>query len=91
MHRGDLTDAQGARLQPLRPPQRRGKGTTGGRPSRDHRPIINVILWIVRTGAPWDDVPARYGKRWMPAHLGGSAPMSACRAPRHRTLAGVSR
>ncbi len=63
MHRGDLTDAQWARLQPLRPPQRRGTGTTGGRPSRDHRPIINGILWIVRTGAPWDDVPARYGKR----------------------------
>ena len=54
---------QGARRQPLHPPHRRGKGTTGGRPSRDHRPIINGILWIVRTGAPWDDVPARYGKR----------------------------
>ena len=63
MHRGDLTDAQWARLQPLVPPQRRGKGTTGGRPSIDHRQIINGILWILRTGAPWEDLPERYGKR----------------------------
>jgi len=63
MHRGDLTDAQWARLQPLLPPQRRGKGTTGGRPSNAHRPIINGILWILRTGAPWEDLPTRYGTR----------------------------
>jgi transposase len=63
MHRGDLTDTQWERLQPLLPPQRRGTGTTGGRPSNDHRPIINGILWILRTGAPWDDLPGRYGTR----------------------------
>ena len=63
MHRGDLTDAQWARLEPLVPPQRHGKGTTGGRPSIDHRQIINGILWILRTGAPWADLPPRYGKR----------------------------
>ena len=63
MHRGDLTDAQWGRLQPLLPPQRRGKGTTGGRPSNEHRPVINGILWILRTGAPWNDLPVRYGTR----------------------------
>ena len=63
MHRGDLTDAQWARLQPLLPPQQHGKGTKGGRPSIDHRRIINGILWILRTGAPWHDLPERYGKR----------------------------
>jgi transposase len=63
MHRGDLTDTQWERLQPLLPPQRRGKGTKGGRPSIDHRQLINGILWILRTGAPWEDLPARYGKR----------------------------
>ena len=63
MHRGDLTDAQWARLEPVVPPPRHGTGTTGGRPSIDHRQIINGILWILRTGAPWEDVPARYGKR----------------------------
>ena len=63
MHRGDLTDGQWARLQPLLPPQRRGKGTKGGRPSINQRQIINGILWILRTGAPWEDLPARYGTR----------------------------
>jgi transposase len=29
----------------------------------EHRPIINGILWRLRTGAPWRDLPARYG-RW---------------------------
>ena len=63
MNRGDLTDAQWDRLHPLLPPQRHGKGTKGGRPNIDHRQIINGILWILRTGAPWEDLPARYGKR----------------------------
>jgi transposase len=63
MNRGDLTDAHWDRLQPLLPPQRHGKGTKGGRPSINHRQIINGILWILRTGAPWEDLPARYGKR----------------------------
>jgi transposase len=29
----------------------------------DHRRIINGILWILRTGAPWEDLPERYGTR----------------------------
>jgi transposase len=62
-HRGDLTDEQWERLQPLLPPQRYGKGTKGGRTSLDHRTTINGILWILRTGAPWADLPERYGKR----------------------------
>ena len=61
MHRGDLTDAQYARLEPLLPPRRPTKGSKGGRPRNDDRPIINGILWILRTGAPWPDLPARYG------------------------------
>lgn len=57
MHRGEITDQQWKRLQPLLPPQ---KGKTG-RPARDHRQIINGILWVHRTGAPWRDLPERYG------------------------------
>ncbi len=34
---------------------------TRGRPSHDHRTIINGMLWIDRTGAPWRDLPERYG------------------------------
>jgi|SRR5579863_1829377 len=57
MHRYDLTDEQWARLAPLLPPQK----PRTGRPNHDHRPIINGIHWILRTGAPWQDLPERYG------------------------------
>jgi transposase len=39
-------------------------GAVGGRRGgqwRDHRTVINGILWKLRTGAPWWDVPERYG------------------------------
>lgn len=58
MARGDLSDAQWERLGPLLPPQKSGKP---GRPYKDHRTVLNGILWIVRTGAPWRDLPERYG------------------------------
>lgn len=32
-----------------------------GRPNLDHRLILNGILWRLRTGAPWRDLPERYG------------------------------
>ncbi len=46
--RGDLTDEQWIKLQPLFPPQ---KAWTG-RPALAHRRIVNGILWLHRTGAP---------------------------------------
>ena len=57
MGRGDLTDQQWQQLQPLLPPQK----PTTGRPAKDHRTIINGILWVLRSGAPWRDLPERYG------------------------------
>ena len=55
----DLTEAQWNRLAPLLPkPRRRPDGR--GRPWRDPRDVLNGILWIMRTGAPWHDLPARY-------------------------------
>ena len=32
-----------------------------GRPGKDHRIILNGILWILRTGCPWRGLPERYG------------------------------
>lgn len=32
-----------------------------GRPNNNHRTTLNGILWILRTGAPWRDLPERYG------------------------------
>ena len=57
MNRGELSDGQWERLRPLLPPQ---KAWTG-RPAKDHRLVLNGILWIDRTGAPWRDLSARYG------------------------------
>jgi transposase len=68
VRRGELTDAAWARIEPLLP---RAQGR--GRRWRDHRQVINGILWRLRTGAPWRDLPERYGpwqtcyerwKRW---------------------------
>ena len=58
MGRGDLTNKQWERLEPLLPPQK----PRTGRPSQDHRTVINGILWVLGTGAPWRDLPERYGK-----------------------------
>ena len=57
MGRGDLTEGQWRRIGPLLPAQR----PRTGRPNKDHRDIINAILWVLRTGAPWRDLPERYG------------------------------
>ena len=57
MGRGDLTDDQWRRLSPLLPAQK----PRTGRPGRDHRTVINGILWILHTGAPWRDLPKRFG------------------------------
>jgi transposase len=54
--RGELTDTAWAQLAPLLP----GNRQRGGR-WRDHRTVINEILWKLRTGAPWRDLPERYG------------------------------
>jgi transposase len=34
----------------------------GGRPPSDHRRVLDGIFWIVRTGAPWRELPAEFGK-----------------------------
>ena len=56
----DLTDEQWEMLGPSIPdPPRRADGK--GRPWRDPRNVLNGILWVLRTGAPWRDLPERYG------------------------------
>lgn len=57
MRRGELSDEQRKRLEPLLSAQK----LRTGRPNLDHRQVINGILWVLRTGAPWRDVPVRYG------------------------------
>ena len=55
----ELTDLQWAILDALIPePSRRKDGR--GRPWKDRRIVLNGILWVLRTGAPWCDLPERY-------------------------------
>ncbi|HEV7218786.1 MAG TPA: IS5 family transposase [Terriglobales bacterium] len=54
----DLTEVQWQVLRPLLTPRRRPDGR--GRPWRDARAVLNGILWVLRTGAPWHDLPDRY-------------------------------
>lgn len=56
MARYELTDEQWDLLKGLFPPQKRG-----GR-WNDHRTTLNGMLWILRCGAAWRDLPQRYGK-----------------------------
>jgi transposase len=53
--RHELNDAEWERLEPLLPPHR------AGRARRDDRQVVNGILWKLATGAPWRDLPERYG------------------------------
>lgn len=54
--RDELTAGGWARLAPLLPTN----GKRGGQWA-DHRRVINGVLWKIRTGARWADIPARYG------------------------------
>ena len=57
---GDLSEAEWRVLKDLLPiePSMRGRGR---RPT-ENRSVLNGILWRLRCGAPWRDVPEKYGK-----------------------------
>jgi transposase len=57
MKRHALTDEQWALVEPHLP---RSTARTG-RPASDRRTQLNGILWILATGAPWRDLPERFG------------------------------
>ena len=57
IHRHDLSDKAWALIEPHMYGQR---GQWGGI-AKDNRRFINAVIWILRTGAPWRDLPAEYG------------------------------
>jgi transposase len=54
----ELTDEQWVVLAPLIPEPRRADGK--GRPRRANREVLEGVLWVLRTGAQWADLPERY-------------------------------
>ena len=60
MANGDLTDEQWLVVDKILPPDR-VRADRRGRPWSDRRTVLNGILWILRTEAPWQDLPPRYG------------------------------
>ena len=57
MHRHQLTDEQWELVKEYVPQ----KNATTGRPPAEAREMLDGILWILRTGAPWRDLPQRFG------------------------------
>lgn len=52
-----MTDEQWEVVRCHLPPQK----PPTGRPAKDHRTVVDGILWQLRSGAPWRDLPARFG------------------------------
>jgi len=52
-----LTDGEWQRIEPLIP----GKKGDRGRHGKDNRLFVDGVLWLVRAGAPWRDLPEEFG------------------------------
>ena len=62
-HRHDISDRIWTVLEPLLPGR---KGIWGG-VAKDNRRFLDAVMWILRTGAPWRDLPGDYGD-WKNTH-----------------------
>lgn len=74
MRRYEISDQQWVKITSLLP----GKVGDVGRSAIDNRLFINAVLWIARSGAPWRDLPERFGpwnsvyrrfRRWAKANV----------------------
>jgi hypothetical protein len=59
----ELTEERWGRIAPLLAPQT----PRTGRPPKDHRLILAGMLWVIRTGASWREIPPQYGA-WETVH-----------------------
>ena len=58
LRRYELTDHEWETIKDFLPPENTGKR---GRPPKDNRIMLNAMVWLARSGAPWRDLPERYG------------------------------
>jgi transposase len=63
MRRHEMSDEQFKRIESILPGRKEHVGVT----AKDNRTFINGVLWIFKTGAPWRDLPERYGN-WNNVH-----------------------
>ena len=57
LQRHEISDSEWERIKDLLPPENTGEG----RPSKSNRLMLNGMLWINKTGAPWRDLPEQFG------------------------------
>ena len=55
--RHEISDANWEIISPLLP----GKEGDPGRTGEDNRQFVNAVFWLAKTGAPWRDLPERFG------------------------------
>jgi transposase len=63
MRRHELTDEQYQKIENMLPGRKENAGVT----AKDNRMFLNGVMWILKTGAPWRDLPERYGN-WKNVH-----------------------
>jgi transposase len=56
-HRHAISDEDWARIEDLLP----GRPGQPGWTAKDNRLFVDAVLWIAKTGAPWRDLPERFG------------------------------
>ena len=61
--RYELSDEQWERIKDMLPGKKGDRGRTG----TNNRNFVNAVLWVLRSGARWSDMPERYGK-WKTVH-----------------------
>lgn len=58
--RYELSESEWQMISPYLPKGKSGPGLRG-RPRTEDRKILNGLIWLLRSGAPWRDIPSRYG------------------------------
>lgn len=61
-YRYELKDSEWDRITEMLPKEHLAEGKRGRPTKYDNRTVMNGIVWIARSGAPWRGIPERYGK-----------------------------
>ena len=56
--RHELSDAKWEKIKDLLP----GKAGDPGKTAKDNREFVNAVVYVLKTGVPWEDLPERFGK-----------------------------